>query len=113
MNKEQLMQKLQSANIPQSEIDEIMASVEMSAETKENIAVITQIGLSATAVITELAKQLKENLWKSILDLVLISLFLTTLIFLACNKLVEPNSTSTLFALIIGYVLARFKRGIN
>lgn len=113
MTKDELITKLKNANLSDNEVDEIIEMTEISQEAKENIALISQIGLSATGFVKEIARQLKESHWKSIFDLILIAAFLITLIILACFELIDKQNTSTLFALIIGYVLARFKKGIN
>ncbi len=113
MEKQELIDRLKNANFSDTEIEEVLGSLDISTEAKENIAIITQIGISAKDFIGELAKQLKESIWKIVFDLILIGLFLGTLIFLSCNGLITEQNTTTLFALIAGYVLAKFKKGFN
>lgn len=113
MNKTELIERLKKSNFTNEEIDEILTKIELSDEAKENVAVIEQIGVSATNFIQQVAKELKDNMIKYILDLILIGMFLATLIILSCHELINKENTATVFALIIGYVLAKFKKGIN
>jgi len=113
MNKIDLIQKLKDSSFTDNEVQLILDKFEISNDAKDDVAKIEQIGLSAKMFISELAKNLKENLWKTFFDILIIAIFLGTLIVLSCFEFITKESTSTLFALIIGYVLAKFKKGLN
>ena len=113
MNKIELIEKLKKANLTTEEIEDIITHTEISEEAKDGIAVTEQIEKSAINFFDSLVKSLKADIWKNIFDILVISLFLSTLTLLACKELINKESTSTLFALIIGYVLAKFKKGFN
>lgn len=113
MDKQELIEKLKKANFTTEEINEILLKSEISQEAKDGIAVTEQIEKSAINFLDSFVKSLKSDFKKNLLDILVIILFLTTLILLSYKELVNKESTSTLFALIIGYVLAKFKKGFN
>ena len=113
MNKTELIERLKKANFTEEEINELLLNTDISQEAKDGIAFTKQVESSAINFFDSLVKSLKTDIWKNLTDIVVISLFLFTLVFLSSKDLVNKESTSTLFALIIGYVLAKFKKGFN
>jgi len=113
MEKTELIERLKNANFTTDEINDILLKSDISQEAKDGIAVTEQIEKSAINFLGSFVKSLKSDFKKNLLDILVIILFLTTLLILSYKELINKESTSTLFALIIGYVLAKFKKGFN
>ena len=113
MEKTELIERLKNANFTTNEINDILLKSDISQEAKDGIAVTEQIEKSAINFLDSFVKSLKSDFKKNLLDILVIILFLATLILLSYKELINKESTSTLFALIIGYVLAKFKKGFN